>query len=167
MEELDKDRLYMEEALQEARAAKEADEVPVGCVVVYEDQIIGRGRNSVESGQSALNHAELFALKEAAKSLGHWRLHGTTLYVTLEPCMMCLGAILHSRVDRVVFGAYDKKRGFCGSVEDFTKDSCLNHSVQVTGGVLEEECVALMQEFFQEKRERNRLRKTMEKEDKT
>jgi len=142
------DRQFMEEALALAREAAAEGEVPVGCVIVCKGQVVGRGRNHRETEKTALGHAEIQAIDEACRTLGGWRLWECTLYVTLEPCPMCAGAIINARIPRVVFGASDGKYGACGSVCDlFSMD--FNHRPQVEKGVLEEEAAALMQEFFQ------------------
>ena len=141
------DQQYMEEALALARQSAAEGEVPVGCVIVCRGQIVGRGRNRREQDKNALGHAEIQAIDEACRNLGGWRLWECTLYVTLEPCAMCAGAILNARIPRVVFGASDGKYGACGSVCDlFTM--AFNHHPQITKGVKEDEAAALMQEFF-------------------
>ena len=138
----------MQAALALAREAAAAGEVPVGCVIARGGEIVGRGRNRREEGKSALAHAEVEAIAEACRNLGGWRLWDCTLYVTLEPCPMCAGAIVNARIPRVVFGASDKKCGACGSVCDiFSMD--FNHRPQVEKGLLSEECSALLTEFFQ------------------
>ena len=138
----------MQAALALAREAAAAGEVPVGCVIARGGEIVGRGRNRREEGKSALAHAEVEAIAEACRNLGGWRLWDCTLYVTLEPCSMCAGAIVNARIPRVVFGASDKKCGACGSVCDiFSMD--FNHRPQVERGLLSEECSALLTEFFQ------------------
>jgi len=142
------DLLYMDEALALAKEAAAEGEVPVGCVVVRNGQIVGRGRNRRETGKTALGHAEIEAIAEACRNLGGWRLWECTLYVTLEPCPMCAGAIVNARIPRVVYGAADSKCGACGSVCDlFSMD--FNHHPVVCAGVREEEASALLQEFFQ------------------
>ena len=141
------DLFYMDEALALAKEAAAEGEVPVGCVVVRNGQIVGRGRNRRETGKTALGHAEIEAIAEACRNLGGWRLWECTLYVTLEPCPMCAGAIVNARIPRVVYGASDSKCGACGSVCDlFSMD--FNHHPQVCAGVREEEASALLQEFF-------------------
>ena len=144
-------RKYMEEALALAAQAAEAGEVPVGCVIVRNGQVVGRGRNHRETGRTALGHAEIQAISEACRTLNGWRLWDCTLYVTLEPCAMCAGAILNARIPTVVFGASDEKFGACGSVCDlFSMD--FNHHPQVVRGVGEAEAAALLRSFFQELR---------------
>lgn len=141
------DRFFMEQALLLAREAGEAGEVPVGCVVVRKGEIVGRGRNRREKNRNALCHAEVEAINEACRNLGGWRLWECTLYVTLEPCPMCAGAIVNARIPRVVYGAKDKKCGACGSVCDlFSMD--FNHHPETQSGVLEAECSTLLQDFF-------------------
>ncbi|WP_207204771.1 tRNA adenosine(34) deaminase TadA [Miniphocaeibacter massiliensis] len=147
------DVIYMREALKEAKIAKDKNEIPIGCVIVKDNKIIARGHNLVETTKNPLKHAELIAIEEACKNMVSWRLHGCTMYVTLEPCAMCAGALVYSRIDRVVFGAYDNKRGFCGSVDNLGSRRELNHKFEVTSGVIEEECLIIIQEFFKELRE--------------
>ena len=145
------DLTYMRQALELAREAAAEGEVPVGCVIVCRDQVVGRGRNRRESGKNALCHAEIEAIDQACRTLGGWRLWECTLYVTLEPCAMCAGAILNARIPRVVFGASDRKYGAVRSVYSlFSMD--FNHHPQVEFGLLAEEAAALMTEFFQELR---------------
>jgi tRNA(adenine34) deaminase len=139
-------------ALRDARAAAEADEVPVGCVVVHDGMVIGRGHNQTVTLQDATAHAEIVAIGAASSALGAWRLLGCTMYVTLEPCAMCAGAIILARVPRLVYGAFDPKAGACGSVLDVIHEPRLNHRVEVTSGVLARECGELLREFFARKR---------------
>lgn len=145
---MEEDKGYMLEALALAKEAAQAGEVPVGCVVVRKGQIVGRGRNRRETGKNALGHAELQAIDEACRTLGGWRLWECTLYVTLEPCPMCAGAIVNARIPRVVYGASDRKCGACGSVCNLFSME-FNHHPQVEKGLLEEECGALLKDFFQ------------------
>ena len=145
------DLTYMREALVLAQEAAAEGEVPVGCVIVRDGQIVGRGRNRRERDKTALAHAECEAIRQACESLGGWRLWDCTLYVTLEPCPMCAGAIINARIPRVVFGASDKKCGACGSVCDLFSME-FNHHPQVTQGVMEEECAALLSDFFKDLR---------------
>ena len=142
----------MRVALREASASAEAGEVPVGCVIVHEGVVIARGHNQVESLQDATAHAEILAIGAASNALGSWRLHECTMYVTLEPCAMCAGAIILARLGRLVYGASDPKAGACGSVLDVIHEPRLNHRVETTGGVLAEECGAVLREFFVRKR---------------
>lgn len=140
---------YMRQALALAREAMAEGEVPVGCVVVWEDgRVVGRGRNRRETGKNALAHAELEAIGEACRTLGGWRLHKARLYVTLEPCPMCAGAIVNARIPAVYYGAKDDKAGCCGSVLNLFEER-FNHHPRIYGRVLEAECAALLQEFFQ------------------
>ena len=141
------DELYMDMALALAKEAALEGEVPVGCVIVRNGQVVGRGRNRRETGKTALGHAEIEAIADACKTLSGWRLWDCTLYVTLEPCPMCAGAIINARIPRVVYGAMDAKYGACGSVCNlFAMD--FNHRPEVTAGVREEQATALLQEFF-------------------
>ena len=142
---------FMEEALVLAREAAQAGEVPVGCVIVRKGQIVGRGRNRREGDKSALAHAEIEAIRQACETLGGWRLWECTLYVTLEPCPMCAGAIINARIPRVVYGASDAKCGAAGSVCSLFS-MAFNHHPQVEAGILEEDCAALLTEFFQKLR---------------
>ena len=140
---------WMDLALSEARATEGTGDVPIGAVVLDpEGRVIGRGYNRREADGDPTAHAEVLALREASRALGSWRLEGCTLVVTLEPCAMCAGAIVLARVPTVVFGAWDPKAGACGSVFDIVRDPRLNHWVEVTGGVREAECAALLHEFF-------------------
>ena len=144
---MEEDLRFMDEALQLAREAAEHGEVPVGCVIVRRGEIVGRGRNRRETEKTALGHAEIEAISDACRNLGGWRLWDCTLYVTLEPCPMCAGAIVNARIPRVVFGASDAKCGACGSVCDlFTMD--FNHHPTVEKGLREAEAAALLEEFF-------------------
>lgn len=139
-------------ALREAHESLRRDEVPVGCVVVHDGLVVGRGHNQVESLQDATAHAEILAIGAASNALGSWRLSECTLYVTLEPCAMCAGAIVLARLGRVVFGAADPKAGACGSVLDVLGERRLNHRAELAGGVLGDECGELLREFFRRKR---------------
>ena len=147
------DAYYMKNALEQARMAAEKGEIPVGALVVDSEsgEILAAAHNLRESNKSAIAHAEVLAIEEACKKRGSWRLHGCTLYVTLEPCPMCAGALVNSRIDRVVFGAKDMIAGCCGSVINFNFYP-FNHSFSIEGGVCEDECRALLQEFFNKKR---------------
>ena len=151
------DKFFMQEALMLAREAQAEGEVPVGCVVVRNGQIVGRGRNRREKKKTALGHGEIEAIAQACEQLGGWRLWECTLYVTLEPCPMCAGAILNARIPRVVYGASDEKSGACGSVCNLFS-MAFNHHPQVEKGVMEAECTALLQEFFQNLRMELRTR---------
>ncbi len=147
------DREWMQRALQEAALAAAEGEVPVGAVIVKDDTLIAVGRNRRERGKNALAHAEIEAINEACKVLGGWRLSGCTLYVTLEPCPMCAGAIINARLDRVVYGTEDPKAGSCGSLTNLFALP-YNHQPVLTAGVMQEECAAALQQFFRELRER-------------
>jgi tRNA(adenine34) deaminase len=142
----------MREALALARAAEARGEVPVGAVVVCDEAIVGRGGNAPIADNDPTAHAEIAALREAAANLRNYRLPGCTLYVTLEPCAMCAGAILHARLSRLVFGARDPKSGACGSVIDLMDETRLNHHTRVTSGVLDAECGAVLTQFFRARR---------------
>jgi tRNA(adenine34) deaminase len=143
------DERWMRRALELAATAAEQGEVPVGAVVVVNGAEVGAGRNRREEDQDPLAHAEILAIREAAARLGSWRLIGAALYVTLEPCAMCAGAMVNGRVERLVFGARDPKAGFCGSLGDLVRDPRLNHRLEVTEGVLEAECGATLRAFFE------------------
>ena len=153
------DEKYMREALRQARKAYKLDETPIGCVIVHDGQIIGRGYNRRNTDKSPLAHAEISAIKKASRKLGDWRLEECTLYVTLEPCQMCAGAIIQSRVTRVVVGCMNPKAGCAGSVLNLLDVKAFNHQAQLTTGVLEEECSALMTGVFRELRERKKMKK--------
>ena len=142
------DQRWMREALLDARRAEALGEVPIGAVVVRDGRVIGRGHNLRESRGDPLAHAELEAIAEAARAVKGWRLSGCTLFVTLEPCAMCAGALVNGRVDRLVFGARDPKAGFCGSLGDLVRDPRLNHRLEVRAGVLEAESSRLLRDFF-------------------
>jgi len=152
---LEFDEDFMAEALKEALKAGEKDEVPVGCVIVHENKIIGRGHNRTLSLQDPTAHAEILAITAASEHLGSWRLSGCTVYSSVEPCIMCAGALMLARVDRLVYGASDPKFGACGSLYMIPRDSRLNHRMPVTGGVLEEQSAGIMQEFFRKKRSKD------------
>jgi len=146
------DSRYMLAALQEAQAAADREEVPIGAVIAYEGKIIGRAHNQRETLNDPTAHAEMIALTQAASYLESWRLHGCTMYVTLEPCPMCAGALVLARIDRLVFGPFDPKAGACGSVYNIVEDSRLNHRMEVVSCFMEEPCRAILQEFFTRKR---------------
>ena len=143
------DRDWMRLALAEARRAGELGEVPIGAVVISGGAVVGRGHNLRETEGDPLAHAELLAIRQAAVAVGDWRLSGCTLYATLEPCAMCAGALVNCRIDRLVYGAPDPKAGYCDTLGDIPRDARLNHRVEVEGGVLAEECGALLSTFFQ------------------
>jgi tRNA(adenine34) deaminase len=146
------DERFMARALEQARLAQAAGEVPVGAIVVLNDEVIATGINSPISSNDPTAHAEIQALKRAAHTLKNYRLNGCSLYVTLEPCVMCAGAIMHARISRLVFGAPDLKTGACGSVVDLFSDTRLNHHTEVVGAVAAAESAALLSEFFRERR---------------
>jgi len=146
------DEAYMLLAIEEAKKAELMDEVPIGCIVVKDNKVVASAFNERENSQQAIAHAEILAIKKANEVLGTWRLEDCTLYVTLEPCPMCAGAILLSRVARVVFGAFDKKGGCLGSCMNMYETKGFNHYPAVSGGVLEKECGALLTKFFKKKR---------------
>lgn len=148
----------MQQAIKEAEKALSDNEVPVGCVIVHEGRIIGRGYNRTESLQDPTAHAEMLAVTAAAEYLGSWRLEGTTVYCTLEPCAMCAGALILARVDRLVFGARDPKFGACGSIFNIVSDPRTNHRISVTEGILQDECAGIIQTFFQNKRGKSNAR---------
>lgn len=139
---------YMEQALIEAKRAERLGEVPVGAVIVNNGDIIARAHNLRETGKNATSHAELLAIDLACEKLGTWRLENCQLYVTLEPCPMCAGAIINSRIKAVYFGAYDSKAGACASVVDLLKEGLFNHSPEVYAGIMEDECQKILSEFF-------------------
>jgi tRNA(adenine34) deaminase len=142
---------YMKEALRLAQEAFDAGDVPVGCVIVKDGRIIGRGRNRREENGDATAHAEMEAIRDACRHTGAWRLHGATLYVTLEPCPMCAGGIINARVEAICYGAKEEKMGCCGSVLNLFEER-FNHHPRVYGGILKEECTNLMQRFFEKLR---------------
>ncbi|MBU5467438.1 tRNA adenosine(34) deaminase TadA [Virgibacillus sp. MSJ-26] len=146
------DDVFMELAIEEAKKAERINEVPIGAVIVYNNNVIATGYNIRETDQKTLSHAELIAIQDANEKIGSWRLEDCTLYVTLEPCPMCAGAILQSRMKRVVFGAFDPKAGCAGTLMNFLEDERFNHQVEVTSGVLEENCAKLLKDFFKDLR---------------
>lgn len=154
--EMDADHIYMRAAYHEAVAALEHEDVPVGAVVVHEERIIGRGRNQREQLQDPTAHAEMIAITAAAAHLSSWRLEGCTIYVTLEPCTMCAGAMVLARLQRLVFGTRDPKAGACGSLMNLCTDARLNHRVTITEGVMAEDCAQLLREFFALQRSRGK-----------
>lgn len=147
---------FMKEAIRQAKKAEKIDEVPIGCVIVYEDKIIARGYNRRNTDKNTLAHAELSAIKKASKKLGDWRLEGCTMYVTLEPCQMCAGAIVQARIDKVVIGCMNPKAGCAGSVLNLLQISAFNHQAELECGVLEAECSLLLSDFFKKLRKRKR-----------
>ncbi|HHX55433.1 MAG TPA: nucleoside deaminase [Clostridiales bacterium] len=156
------DEKFMKEALKQAKKAYDIGEVPIGCVIVFEDKIISRAYNKRNNNKSTLAHAELIAIDKASKKMGDWRLEECTMYVTLEPCQMCAGAIVQSRMERVVIGAMNKKAGCAGSILNLLQVEEFNHQVEIITGILEEECSAILQDFFKNLRIRNKMEKVRE-----
>ena len=157
------DQYYMREAVAEAKKASALDEVPIGSVVVHNGEIIARAHNLRETDRCATAHAELLAIEQACRVLDTWRLEGAVLYVTLEPCPMCAGAILQSRIERVVFGAYDPKAGCAGTFMNLLEDERFNHQCEVVPGILAEECGGMLSDFFRELRARKKAEKAARK----
>ena len=155
---------YMKEALRQAKKAYALGEVPIGCVIVHEGKIIGRGYNRRNMDKNTLAHAEITAINKASRKLGDWRLEGCTLYVTLEPCQMCAGAIVQARIDEVVMACMNPKAGCGGSILNILEMPEFNHQVKVTRGILEEECSHMLTQFFKELRIRNKAEKELRKE---
>lgn len=148
------DEKYMRQAIRQAKKAWVLDEVPIGCVIVYEGKVIGRGYNRRNTDKSTLAHAEIIAIKKASKKIKDWRLEECTMYVTLEPCQMCAGAIVQARIPRVVIGSMNPKAGCCGSILNLLEEERFNHQVEVERGVLEEECSSMLTNFFKDLRKR-------------
>ena len=148
------DEYYMQFAIEQAKLAEAIDEVPVGAVLVQDDQLIASAHNQPISTNDPTAHAEIQLLRNAGQAVNNYRFPGTTLYVTLEPCTMCLGAMIHARISRVVFGAYDEKTGVCGSCQDLSTSDCFNHKIELQGGVLAIESKELLQQFFKNKRKK-------------
>lgn len=153
------DEKYMKAAIRQAKKAYAIGEVPIGCVIVCEDKIVGRGYNRRNTDKNTLSHAEITAINKASKKTGDWRLEGCTLYVTLEPCQMCAGACVQARIDRVVIGSMSPKSGCAGSVLNILQMEQFNHQVEITSGILEEECSKMLSDFFAELREKNKKEK--------
>lgn len=153
-EDCGQDEKFMKEAIKQAKKAEAIDEVPIGCVIVHEGKIIARGYNKRNTMKTTLAHAELLAIRKACKKLGDWRVENCMMYITLEPCQMCAGAIVQARIPRVVIGAMNKKAGCAGSILNMLEMKEFNHQVQVTRGVLEEECSRMMRDFFKEMRKK-------------
>ncbi len=147
---------FMKAAIREARKAEKLEEVPIGCVIVYEEKIIARGYNRRNTDKNTLAHAELLAIKKASRKLGDWRLEGCTMYVTLEPCQMCAGAIVQARMDKVVIGSMNPKAGCAGSILNLLQLSSFNHQVDLEKGILEEECSTMLTSFFRALRKNKR-----------
>ena len=161
-QELTEDEVYMKEALRQARKAYALMEVPIGCVIVYEGKIIARGYNRRNTDKNTTSHAEINAIRRASKKLGDWRLEGCTIYITLEPCQMCAGAIVQSRITRAVIGSMNPKAGCAGSVLNLLEMQEFNHQVEVERGVLQEECSTMLSGFFRELREKKKREKEQE-----
>ncbi|MGN0408190.1 MAG: tRNA adenosine(34) deaminase TadA [Bacteroides sp.] len=154
--QLTADERYMKEALKQARKAYRLNESPIGCVIVYNDKIIARGYNRRNTDKTTLGHAEITAIRRASKVLGDWRLENCTIYITLEPCQMCAGAIVQARIPKVVIGAMNPKAGCAGSILNLLEIPQFNHQCEVTRGVLSEECSELMSSFFCALRKKNK-----------
>ena len=152
---------YMKEAIRQAKKARALEEVPIGCVIVCNGQIIARGYNRRNTDKNTLSHAELNAIKKASKKLGDWRLEGCTMYVTLEPCQMCAGALMQSRIDRVVIGSMNPKAGCAGSILNILQIPTFNHQCEITKGVCEEECSEMLTTFFKELRKSKKKNTTV------
>lgn len=152
--EEDRNNKFMKEALKEAKKAYDKEEIPVGAVIVRDDKIIARGHNIKELKKDTTKHAEIIAIQKASKKMDAWRLEGCTLYVTLEPCAMCAGALIQSRIKKVVIGTMDKKTGACGSVLNLLEDYKFNHQVEIETGIMETECREILQQFFKELRKK-------------
>ena len=150
---MEKEIKYMKEALKEAKKAELIDEVPIGCVIVKDDKIIARGHNQRETNQSPIGHAEIIAINKASKKLNSWRLEGCDIYVTLEPCIMCSGAIIQSRISKVYYGAFDPKGGALGSSINVLEAKNINHHPEVISGVMQEECSKIITNYFKAKRQ--------------
>ena len=150
---------FMGFALEQAKIAADLDEVPIGAVVVYQDNVIACAYNRREIDNDPAGHAEFIALKQASRVLDAWRLSGCTVYVTLEPCLMCAGLMYQARIDRCVFGAFDPKAGALGSLYSINSDERLNHTFEVTSGICEDSCAQILRDFFRKKRQRNKERK--------
>lgn len=161
---MEQHKFFMKEAIKQARKAAKIDEVPIGCVIVYEDRIIARGYNRRNTDKSTLAHAEISAIKKASKVIGDWRLEDCTLYVTLEPCQMCAGAIVQARIPRVVIGTMNAKAGCAGSVYNLLQEPRFNHQVEVIYDVLREECTDMLTSFFIRLRQKH---KELDKSSKT
>ena len=145
---LTREEKYMKEALKEAKKAQEKGEVPIGCIIVMEDKIVGRGYNRRMTDQSALAHAEIYAIKKACKNVGDWRLDEAEMYVTLEPCQMCSGAIIQARIRKLYIGAMNPKAGCAGSILNMFEEPRFNHHVEVSEGLMQEECSEMLKDFF-------------------
>lgn len=156
------DERFMKKALHQAKRAAAIGEIPIGCIIVRDGKVIARGFNQRRSRKTTLAHAEMIAIDRASRKLGDWRLEGCTMYVTLEPCQMCSGALVQSRIDRVVIGTMNPKAGCAGSILNILQMPEFNHQVEITGGVLQEECSAVLQDFFKDLRIRVKEEKKAE-----
>ncbi len=159
---MEQNEKFMKAAIREARKAEKINEVPIGCVIVYEDKIIARGYNRRNTDKNTLAHAELSAIKKASKKLGDWRLEGCTIYITLEPCQMCAGAIVQARIDKAVIGSMNPKAGCAGSILNLLQIASFNHQVTLETGILEEECSSMLSSFSKTLREKKREKKTLD-----
>lgn len=162
-QKISEDEKYMREAVKQARKAYALGEVPIGCVIVHDGKIIGRGYNRRNKDKSALSHAEITAIRKASRIIGDWRLEECTLYVTLEPCQMCAGAIMQARIPKVVMACMNPKAGCAGSILNIFDMPAFNHQVEVVRGVMEEECSQMLKNFFKELRMRNKAEKEAKK----
>lgn len=153
------DIFFMKEALKEAKKAFDEDEVPIGTVAVYKNQVIGRGHNQTEQLNDPTAHAEMIAITAAANALNSWRLNEVNIYTTVEPCIMCAGALVLARVKRIIFGAHDEKFGGCGSVFSIVNEKKLNHQIEITDGVLKEQAASLLKSFFERRRPQDKTQK--------
>lgn len=158
------DEKYMKEAIKQAKKAYKQDEVPIGCVIVHEDKIIARAYNKRNMKKNPLAHAEIMAINKAAKALGDWRLEECTMYITLEPCQMCAGAIVQARIPKVVIGSMNPKAGCAGSILNLLQVAKFNHQVEIVSGVMEKECTEMLQNFFKELRKKKDLLKKQRKQ---
>ena len=164
MRKYTEDEKFMKEAIRQAKKAEAIGDVPIGCVIVYQDKIIGRGYNRRTIDKNTLAHAEMIAIRKASKRMNDWRLEGCTMYVTLEPCQMCAGALVQARIDKVVIGCMNPKAGCAGSVLNLLQMAEFNHQVEVERGVCREECSGILKQFFRELRERDKLEKLQKME---
>ena len=164
MRKLTEDERYMREAIRQAKKAGDLEEVPIGCVIVFEGKVIGRGYNRRTTDGNVLAHAEIIAIRKACRIMGDWRLEGCTMYVTLEPCPMCAGAIVQARIPRVVIGCMNPKAGCAGSVLDLLHEEGFNHQVETEEGILGEECSQMLKEFFKALRAKGKEKKRLQKE---
>lgn len=159
------DEKYMKEAMKQAKKAYKQDEVPIGCVIVHEDKIIARAYNKRNMKKNPLAHAEIMAINKAAKALGDWRLEECTMYITLEPCQMCAGAIVQARIPKVVIGSMNPKAGCAGSILNLLQVAKFNHQVEIVSGIMEKECTEMLQNFFKELRKKKDLLKKQRKQE--